>query len=183
MFSRATAVSPATGSVSLSVEYAADHPQSPRYSPVVEQPVRSSQARRVSLRKQRQLTPDQRPVEATLIGSAGGRGRCCPSWARPRSRSMRSTARVPAQANKIIIFSSIQGSGRLLLADIVALLRQLCECVTPAGDVALRGDSDAAEARAAEAAEEEARDAWEHAVEEAYEREAVEHEGFRPRRQ
>ena len=63
-------------------------------------------------------------------------------------------------------------------ADVVALLRQLCECVTPAGDIALRGDSDAAEA-----AEEDARDAWEHAVEEAYEREAVEHEGFRPRRQ
>ena len=65
-------------------------------------------------------------------------------------------------------------------ADMVALLQQLCACVTPAGDIALRGDSDAA--NAAEAAEDAARDTWEHAVDEAYEREAVEHEGFRPRR-
>ena len=65
-------------------------------------------------------------------------------------------------------------------ADMVALLQQLCACVTPAGDIALRGDSDAA--NAAEAAEDAARDAWEHAVDEAWEREAVEHEGFRPRR-
>ena len=65
-------------------------------------------------------------------------------------------------------------------ADVVALLRQLCVSVTPAGDIALRGESDAAER--AEAAEEAARDAWEHAVDEAWEREAVEHEGFRPRR-
>ena len=48
-------------------------------------------------------------------------------------------------------------------ADVVALLRQLYACVTPAGDIALRGESDAAER--AEAAEEAARDAWEHAVE------------------
>ena len=54
-------------------------------------------------------------------------------------------------------------------ADVVALLRQLCVCVTPAGDIALR-------------CEDAARGAWEHAVDEAYEREAVEHEGFRPRR-
>ena len=65
-------------------------------------------------------------------------------------------------------------------ADVIALLRQLCDRVTPAGDIALRGDGDAAY-RAGEAAEA-ARDAWEHAVDEAYEREAVEHEGFRPRR-
>ena len=51
-------------------------------------------------------------------------------------------------------------------ADVVALLRHLCVSVTPAGDIALRGVSDAAE----------------RAVDEAYEREAVEHEGFRPRR-
>lgn len=62
----------------------------------------------------------------------------------------------------------------------VALLRQLCDCVTPAGDIALHGDSDTA--NHAEAVEEAARDAWEHAVDVAYEREAVEHEGFRPRR-
>ena len=65
-------------------------------------------------------------------------------------------------------------------ADVVALLRQLCVSVTPAGDIALHGESDAAER--AEAAEAAARDAWEHAVDEAWEREAVEHEGFRPRR-
>lgn len=65
-------------------------------------------------------------------------------------------------------------------ADVVALLRQLCVCITPAGDIALSGESDAADR--AEAAEEAARDAWEHAVDEAYERESIKHEGFRPRR-
>lgn len=64
--------------------------------------------------------------------------------------------------------------------NVVALLRHLCACVTPAGDFALRGESDAA--NHAEAAEEAAREASEHAVDEAREREAVEHEGFRPRR-
>ena len=58
--------------------------------------------------------------------------------------------------------------------------------MTPAGDIALRGESDAAEcAEEAKEAKEAARDAWEHAVDEAWpawEREAVEHEGFRPRR-
>ena len=62
-------------------------------------------------------------------------------------------------------------------ADVVALLRQLCVSVTPAGDIALRAESDAAER--AEKAEEAARDAWEHTVDKAWEREAVEHEGFR----
>lgn len=38
-----------------------------------------------------------------------------------------------------------------LAADLVTLLRKLCACVTPAGDIALRGDSDAVE-RAEEAA-------------------------------
>jgi len=65
-------------------------------------------------------------------------------------------------------------------ADVIALLRQLCACVTPAGDIALHGESDAVER--AEAAAEAARDACEHAVDEAWGREAVEHEGFRPRR-
>ena len=55
--------------------------------------------------------------------------------------------------------------------------RQLCDKVTPAGDIALRGDGDAADR-----AEEAVRDAWEHAVDVAWEREAVELEGFRPRR-
>ena len=65
-------------------------------------------------------------------------------------------------------------------AGVVALLRQLCVCFSPAGDIALRGESDAAER--AEAAGEAARDAWEYAVDEVWDREAVKHESFRLRR-